>query len=177
MRTTPRIACFCAGFALLFSTPVSRAADPSVDMVKAAQAFLGSLTAEQKAKAVFPFDHAERENWIFVPHAREGLPLKVMSTGQRERVASLLRSALSTGGVTRVESIRALENVLKEIEGPNGAMVRDPMLHYVTIFGTPGDRNTWGWRYEGHHVSLNFTIATGRLTAVTPSFSATIPPR
>lgn len=170
MRPTPRITWLCAGFALLFFSLVSRAAEPAADMLKAAEAFLGSLTPEQKAKAVFPFDHAERENWIFVPHAREGLPLKVMSTDQRELVSALLRSALSAGGVNRVESIRALENVLKEIEGPNGANVRDPMLHYVTIFGTPGDRATWGWRYEGHHVSLNFTIATGRLTAVTPSF-------
>jgi hypothetical protein len=168
MRLTPRIV--FAGVALLLSVTLSRAADPAADMLKAAQAFLASLSPEQKAKTVFPFAHAERENWIFVPHARQGLPLKAMSDTQRELALALLRSALSAGGVTRVESIRALENVLKEIEGPNGAMVRDPMLHYVTLFGAPGDRATWGWRYEGHHVSLNFTIINGRLAAVTPSF-------
>ena len=168
MRISPRIV--FAGLALLFTSALSRAAEPAADMLKAAQAFLSALTPEQKAKAVFPFDHAERENWIFVPRLREGLPLKVMSEPQRELALTLLRSALGQRGVMRTESIRALENVLREIEGSTGTMVRDSVLYYFTIFGTPGEKTTWGWRYEGHHVSLNFTIIDGRLNAVTPSF-------
>ncbi|MSU25003.1 MAG: DUF3500 domain-containing protein [Opitutus sp.] len=156
--------------ALFLVALVARAAEPAADMLKAAQAFLSTLSPEQTAKAVFPFAHAERENWIFVPHAREGLSLKVMSEPQRELALTLLRSALSQRGTMRTESIRALENVLREIEGPKGTNVRDSGLYYFTIFGSPGAQATWGWRYEGHHCSLNFTLVDGRLTAVTPSF-------
>lgn len=168
MRPTPRRV--CGLLALFLVTIVARAAEPAADMLKTAQAFLAALTPEQKAKAVFPFTHAERENWIFVPKVREGLPLKVMSETQRELALALVRSALSQRGTLRTEAIRALDEVLREIEGPKGTQVRDSTLYYFTIFGEPGAKATWGWRYEGHHCSLNFTIIDGKLTAVTPSF-------
>ncbi|MFM7209948.1 MAG: DUF3500 domain-containing protein, partial [Verrucomicrobiota bacterium] len=124
------------------------------EMSKAANAFLGSLKAEQKAKATFQFDDAERTNWIFVPSARKGLPLKEMNPGQRHFAQAILSVALSGRGHMKAESVMALEHVLFELEGGSGPK-RDAENYFVSIFGTPDAKGTWGFRWEGHHLSLN----------------------
>jgi hypothetical protein len=35
----------------------------------------------------------------------------------------------------------------------------------------------WGWRYEGHHISLNWTIVDGRVIASSPQFFGANPAR
>jgi hypothetical protein len=85
----------------------------------------------------------------------------------------LLRSGLSQRGATRAETIITLENVLREIE--KDPVRRDPTMYYVTIFGEPSASAPWGWRFEGHHLSLNFTIFDADHVAVTPSFFGTNP--
>jgi len=144
------------------------------EMSKAANAFLGSLKAEQKTKATFQFDDAERTNWIFVPSARKGLPLKEMNPGQRHFAQAILSVALSGRGHMKAESIMALEHVLFELEGGSGPK-RDAENYFVSIFGTPDVKGTWGFRWEGHHLSLNFTLVKGELVSSTPSFFASNP--
>ena len=144
------------------------------EMSKAANAFLGSLKAEQKAKATFKFDDAERTNWIFVPSARKGLPLKEMNPGQRHFAQAILSVALSGRGHMKAESVMALEHVLFELEGGSGPK-RDAENYFVSIFGTPDAKGTWGFRWEGHHLSLNFTLVKGELVSSTPSFFASNP--
>ena len=79
----------------------------------------------------------------------------------------MLRHALGEAGYQKATDILRLEAVLGEIE--NRPHHRDPDNYSVTVFGRPG-RGPWGWRIEGHHLSLNFTAVTERLTAVTPAF-------
>jgi hypothetical protein len=43
------------------------------------------------------------------------------------------------------------------------------------VFGTPSKKQTWGWRVEGHHVSLRFNVANGTVVASTPSFFGSNP--
>ena len=142
----------------------------------AAAAFLGSLKPEQKAKASFAFDDAERTNWIFVPAARKGLPLKEMNPGQRHFAQAILAVALSGRGHMKAEQIMALEHLLFELEGGSGPK-RDAENYFVSIFGTPDAQGTWGFRWEGHHLSLNFTLVKGALVSSTPSFFASNPGR
>lgn len=165
-------------FALLFATlvlagPASVFAHPAAnDMSRAGSAFLAALTAEQREAATYPLTDKERENWNFVPTKRNGLPLKQMSAAQRDLALALLHSGLSDAGFSRAQSITQLENVLREIEqSPR----RDSEMYFVTIFGSPGDGLTWGWRFEGHHVSFNFTIVDGAHVFFTPSFLGTNP--
>lgn len=141
---------------------------PPAAMVTAARAFLDSLTPELKTKAQFPFDAEERANWFYTPVPRKGLPLKEMSEAQRRAAMNLLRSGLSEKGYTKAETIRALEDVLIELGG--NPVQRDKTLYYVTIFGEPGAKTTWGWRYEGHHISQNWTVVNGEALATTPQF-------
>jgi hypothetical protein len=137
-------------------------------MTDAANKFLASLTPEQKAKTVLNFDDAYRIDWTYVPRERKGLPLKEMNEAQRKLAHEFLKAGLSTYGYGKATSIMNLEPVLREMEGPNRRFPRDEELYFFTIFGTPGAKDRWGWRVEGHHVSLNFTIVKGELLANAP---------
>jgi hypothetical protein len=152
--------------ALGVSAHLAEQARPEVAMARAASTFLGTLDAAQLAKVRFAFDSDERFNWHFIPRTRKGLPLKEMNAAQREAAFALLKTGLSASGFTRAETIRSLENVLREAERSNS---RDPELYFVTIFGEPGSA-TWAWRYEGHHLAQNWTIATGKAVATSPAF-------
>lgn len=142
-------------------------------MYEAARAFLGTLTEEQKQKAVFPFQSEERLNWHFVPKDRNGLPYKAMTGEQKQAAQNLLRVGLSQTGYKKTSQIRQLETVLHELENNNP--IRDTELYYFTIFGEPSEKGTWGWRYEGHHVSLNWTVLKGKVIASSPQFLGTNP--
>jgi hypothetical protein len=132
-------------------------------MTDAANKFLASLTPEQKAKTVLNFDDAYRIDWTYVPRERKGLPIKEMNEAQRKLAHEFLKAGLSSYGYGKATSIMSLEPVLREMEGPNRRFPRDEELYFLTIFGTPGAKDRWGWRFEGHHVSLNFTIVKGEL--------------
>jgi hypothetical protein len=92
-------------------------------------------------------------------------------------VHALLKTALSAAGHRKVVNIIELELVLREIEA--FGMMRDPERYHLTIYGKPDAKAAWGWRFEGHHLSLNFTLAGDRTSADTPSFfganPATVP--
>jgi hypothetical protein len=142
-------------------------------MATAARNFLAGLDAEARGKAQFAFDAEERFNWHFIPKPRAGLPLKAMSAAQQQAAIELLKAGLSEKGYTKAEAIRSLEPILAEIE--NNPVRRDPELYYVTIFGEPSGTGTWGWRFEGHHISLNWTIVRGTSIASTPQFFGSNP--
>lgn len=136
-------------------------------MTAAAQQFLATLDAAQRAQTKLAFNSAARLDWGYVPRQRPGLPLKQMTPATREAAVRLLRSTLSLRGAQKVDAIVALEEVLRAVEGWSG---RDSGLYYVTVFGDPAERGAWGWRYEGHHLSLNWTLKDGRVVGSSPQF-------
>lgn len=149
-------------------------------ITKAANQFLASLNAEQRAKALMEFNNEERFNWFFVPRARLGLPLKELTEAQQKLAHAFLKSTLSQRGYYKATTIMEIELVLREIESPTqgeaaAAARRDPALYYFSFFGQPGEKGRWGWRIEGHHLSLNFTAIDGRVVATTPSFFGSNP--
>jgi uncharacterized protein DUF3500 len=172
------------GAIVLSTAALSVATAPSAaTMAAAATKLLESLTPEQRQRATFPFDGPERTHWHFVPvetFPRNGLTIKEMSPAQRELAHALLKSGVSQRGYLTATQIMELENVLGALEAarraaaaqpPRGTpLVRDPERYFFSIFGTPSTQGTWGWRVEGHHVSLNFTVVSGTLVAGTPSF-------
>ncbi len=141
----------------------------------AATRVLASLDAEQKAKATFDFKGDERSNWHYIPKTRKGLTIKEMTADQRSLAHALLASGLSQQGYGKATNIMSLEPILHDLEGAARVFPRDPELYHFFVFGKPGARETWGWRVEGHHVSVNFTIVKGDFIAGTPSFFGTNP--
>ena len=139
---------------------------PEVAMAAAAKAFLATLDEAQRAKAQFAFDSEERFNWHYIPRVRKGLPLAEMKPAQRDAAIALLKTGLSASGFTRAEAIRSLELVLRAMEKRDS---RDPEQYFFEIFGTPGEKS-WAWRYEGHHLSQNWTVVAGKFVATSPAF-------
>ena len=146
------------------------------EMVDATQAWLQSLTSDQRATATYPFMHTERVSWDFVPHARKGLMLKQMQPNQQKLAWALLKTGLSDAGYSKATQITDLENVLRVVENrPAGDNYRDPEGYYVTLFGDVGGSTPWSWRFEGHHLSVQFSSLTGRVVALTPLFMGSNP--
>jgi hypothetical protein len=161
-------------FALLF-TAMSIAA-PAQPHLVAVNKFLSSLNDSLRSIAHYPYDDAERFNWWFVPRSRNGLSFHAMDVQQKEAATNLLKASLSQQGYQKASGILALEAILREVEGRGQAdSYRDPLNYYFTIFGNPSADQLWGWRIEGHHLSLNFTSLKGTVEAVTPSFMGANP--
>lgn len=167
--------------AVLFSLSTGQAHEAGIQMAEVADVFLLSLNEEQKAKATFKFDDEERINWHFIPRERKGLPMKEMTPQQRLLAHALMNTGLGFRGAAKAVTIMSLEEVLFQMEGAEESKraaareKRDPEKYFVSIFGTPDPKGTWGWRIEGHHMSLNFTIKDGQLLRATPSFMGTNP--
>jgi len=157
------------------SRPKADFTKASEEMARAATAFLNALSPEQQAKTKFDFKDAERLNWHFIPKERKGFTIKEMRADQKHLAHALLATGLSQRGYEKATTIMTLEQILAEMEGANRRFPRDPELYHVSVFGTPDPRGTWAWRFEGHHLSLNFTLAAGKAIAATPSFFGSNP--
>src|SRR5215831_13800286 len=139
-------------------------------MTECANRLLAALDENQRGRASFPFDADERMNWHFVPDnttvaidtlaVRKGLPLRDMSPYQKHLASALLAAGLSQTGYIKAVTIMSLEEVLRLIENDSGER-RNPEKYYFSVFGTPSDGGTWGYRVEGHHLSQNYTVVNG----------------
>lgn len=151
----------------LAAVPWDVAGASGVRMAAIAAAFLAALDAGQRARALHPFAGAARRDWHYVPRARPGLPLRAMREPQRKLVWALVDAALSAEGAAKARGVLALEAILCEREGDPA--YRDPENYALAVFGAPGE-GPWGWRFEGHHLSLSLTLVPGVGIAVTPHF-------
>ncbi len=150
------------------------AATPAEEMSGAARALIASLDDAQKARLKFEVKDPERMNWNIIPRDRKGLCWKDLSAAQRHLATALLASGLSQRGFVKATTIMSMEQILLEIEQGKGPR-RDPENYYWSLFGEPSDAGTWGWRVEGHHCSVNFTVADGSRISSTPSMFGTNP--
>jgi hypothetical protein len=145
--------------------------DLTADPTTAAEKFLSTLDEAQRTKATMGFDDPRRLKWHFIPLAeRKGLQIKEMNPEQRKAALALLETCVSEAGYHKAEVIMGLEAILKELEktrkdGP----IRDSERYYWTVFGTPSKTGRWGLSVEGHHMSLNYVVDGGKLSAFTPS--------
>ncbi|MEA1784797.1 DUF3500 domain-containing protein [Arenibacter sp. GZD96] len=150
------------------------------DLSAKANTFLQTLPAELRSQTVFPIDDTERFNMNYVPIPRKGLTFHEFNETQKSAAIQLLRATLSKEGYRKTNEIQQLENVLILIENnnylmPDGKLRRDPLNYHFSIFGTPSPTNPWGWRFEGHHISLNFTSGDGNIISGTPFFLGSNP--
>ena len=148
--------------------------DLTQEMVEATNAFVSSLSVQQRNNGVYTFEDEERFNWHFIPRDRKGVPFRSMSDSQRAAAQNVLQTFFSAKGYQRAEAVRSLESVLAEIE-VNGRFDRDPELYFLTIFGTPGLDSNWALRYEGHHLAYNWTFVSGMGIASSPQFFGSNP--
>lgn len=157
------------------ASPIAQQSTALPAMEQIALDFVSTLNEDQQQKAVFSFEDAERKNWHFFPKVRAGLPLREMTDEQQAICRQLLEAGLSEQGLQKAEGVMHLERILQELENrPVDNDWRNPELYYLAIFGTPGREAPWGWRMEGHHLSLNFS-SLDREVVATPAFFGSNP--
>ncbi len=159
--------------AALLSANLQTETPSGAAMAKAAKEYLGKLTDAQRQQTSFTFDDKERLNWHYIPRPRNGLPVKQLEGDAFKAAFGLIRAGLSEVGYDQALNVMSLEEVLYLLEGgarEERRAKRDPQKYYLSIFGTPSETGTWGWRLEGHHVSLNYTIKEGKVASSTPEF-------
>ncbi len=137
-------------------------------MTAAAQALLEATAPGPRAELLQPFTLEARGDWHYTPRSRPGIAFKAMGAGQRQAAQRLLAAALSEPGLVKVRALIALEIALRALE--SFGLSRDPENYAIALFGTPDAAAPWGWRIEGHHLSLHFTLAKGEVVASLPQF-------
>src|SRR6202008_4091623 len=190
--------------AIWFSVMAAPAQTATSRMVSAADAFLSTLNEQQRKSVMFAFDDKQqRARWSnlpigFVP--RGGISLKEMTPRQRTAAMALVSSALSRRGFEKVEQIMEGDEVLKVGDarngnrpprgnsgpppgagmnrppggGPGGGALFGKDLYYISILGTPSEKNPWVLQFGGHHLALNITIA-GDHGVLTPTLTGAQP--
>ena len=165
--------CVLAVMGALFAAQTATEPPAGQTMIAAVDVFRKSLTPDQLQQASFQFDDAERLNWHFIPRPRKGLPLKQLEGDALKTAKTFIHSGLSEAGYDQTLNVMSLEEVLYLLEGGDRETRRenrDPGKYYISIFGEPAEKGVWGWRLEGHHVSLNFTVKDGVVVSSTPEF-------
>ena len=176
-NTIPMFRKICLPFLLMVLCSIpARAQDLSLK----ANTFLNSLSDELRAETHFSLSDDERFNMNFVPIDRKGPSFHDFNAKQRQAALDLLKASLSSQGYVKTTEIMSLEKVLYELGDPeqkmsDGRPYRDPLNYHLCIFGAPAPENFWGWRFEGHHISLNFTASEGKLVSSTPTFFGSNP--
>ena len=166
VRRSIVVAAFATTFLGLASP--AQAHDIAKEMRDSANLFLKSLSDDQATALKFKFDDDLRKNWQFIPMERKGLGLKQMKPHQRGLAMVLVQTALSHRGFSTSMQIMAMEQVLRDLE--NNSLKRDPTKYHLFLFGTPSADTSWGWRIEGHHLSISVTVADGKNVVIAPAF-------
>jgi hypothetical protein len=141
----------------------------------AAAALLASLDDRWRALAARPFADDAARRWIeYRPRPRPGACLADLDRTARKAAHRLLATGLSPHAYAQAMTIIALEEVLDRIE--DWRRGRHSNDYWVTVFGDPVRDDRWGWRFEGHHISVTMTVRDGEVVPA-PVFLGANPAR
>jgi hypothetical protein len=140
----------------------------------AADGFLSSLTEQQRAKTKFPIDDPEWRKWMNQHfYVRQGVGFNEMSEAQRKAAIGLLRASLSAKGLKLTRDIMKLNHTLGELNQNNFDEYGE-WRYWITVMGTPYDKEPWGWQLDGHHLIVNYFVL-GDQVVMTPLFVGSEP--
>jgi hypothetical protein len=145
------------------------------DLARTAEELMTSSEKQKGVNLTYSFEDPSRENWHFFPNwsGRTGVSLYRLSKDQRMLVQKMVELLLSEDGFLEYENLRLIHGIRKDLNAPDNPMHR----YSISIFGKPSEKSTWGWRLEGHHLSLNCTLVDGQTFSITPTFWGASPVR
>jgi len=142
--------------------------------VAAAEAFLGTLTPEQRAVAALDYADPKRSTWHNGPPTmlpRQGVKLGTLSAEQRNAAMALLKAITGTYGYDKVVGIMTADQYF----GRTGAAFpTGPDAYSVAIYGKPSLTEPWMFQWNGHHLGLNITVV-GREKVLSPTLTGAFP--
>jgi hypothetical protein len=178
-------------FAILLFTLNSESQSAYNEEIKqTANSFINSLNQMQQKSALLAFNDTARIKWNNLPvglRARAGINIGSMNDDQRKLLHRILSASLSSQGYLKATGIFHLDNLLNmyydslfsknKIDSIRYRNIRSlkwsHQNFYLAFFGLPSD-TAWGYKVEGHHLSVNFTFVKDKLS-VTPFFIGTDP--
>lgn len=152
------------------SKALAQQGGPGAAMRDLANRWLAALPDEQRRRAHVAFDDPLRRNWSFMHGSRAapGLPLEAMSGANKDGAMALVASGLSAKGLETARNIMLQQDILRD-EWNKGSPDRNRERFSLLVFGAPAPEAAWGWRFEGHHLSLNYTLIGDEVVSVSPS--------
>jgi hypothetical protein len=140
---------------------------------QAAERFLAALTAEQRARTLFPVDDPEWRKWMNQHYyVRQGVSFLELSDTQREAAFGLMRASLSARGMQLTRDIMRLNETLAELTNDHAFL--GEWLYFITVLGQPSATEPWGWQFDGHHAIINYFVL-GDQVVMTPHFAGSEP--
>ncbi len=154
--------------------PIQATGITTQSICEAAADFLGSLSAAQRARAVFPIEADQWRMWSNIHRTimRHGVPFCEMSDGQLERALALLKESFSDQGFDTARDIMRLNETVGEMTGRLDEFGDD--LYWLSVMGTPSATKPWGWQIDGHHLNVNYFVL-GDQVVMTPAFLGSEP--
>ena len=142
-------------------------------VVEAANAFLKSLTDQQRKSTLFPVDDSEWRKWDNRHfYKRQGVGFDKMSEDQRKLAFKLMQTSLSAEGLEQTKNIMKLNGTLAELA--NNFEEYGQWLYWITIMGEPSESKPWGWQIDGHHLTINYFVL-GDQVVMSPVFIGSEP--
>ena len=179
-RSRIRSLIFCGLAMCSVSLPSAVRASPETmavapEMARAARALQESLPAGQRDQMSYEFADPERYDLRLAPFSLEGLEMVDMDSAAQARLGDLLAVSLGPVGYKKAEEVRALEAEVERQEawyrkifvglfGSTG-----DQAYFLSLYGDPVRDQPWGYRFDGHHLSVNFTAVEG-VVSPTPLF-------
>ena len=141
---------------------------------EAAEAYIGSLNTQQRARAIFPVDAKEWRMWSNIHRTimRHGIPLCEMSDEQMERAFALLKESFSDEGLSTARDVMRLNETVGEMTGRMDEFGDD--LYWLSIMGRPSTTEPWGWQIDGHHLNVNYFVLRDQVV-MAPAFLGSEP--
>ena len=153
--------------------PIQATGVSTAPVRQAAEQFLAALTAEQRARTLFPVDDPEWRKWMNQHfYVRQGVSFLELSDAQREAAFGLLRASLSARGLQLTRDIMRLNETLAELTGDHEFL--GEWLYFITVLGQPSATEPWGWQFDGHHAIINYFVL-GDQVVMTPHFAGSEP--
>ncbi len=153
--------------------PIESTGISTEPVVTAAQAFLATLSEDQRDMALFAVDDLEWRRWANIHiSTRQGVGLLDMSVAQQQAAFNLMRAGLSAHGYKTARDIMRLEGHLADLM--NNYDEYGEQRYWFTIMGEPSTSQPWGWQLDGHHLIINFFVL-GDQVVMTPTFMGSEP--
>jgi hypothetical protein len=149
--------------------PIESTGVDTTALIETTNAFIATLSEEQKQTTLYPADALEWRRWANMSiYRREGISFDAMSEAQKTAAWNMLDAALSAKGMTLSRDIMRLNETLGELNNNNFVEFGEGK-YSITVMGTPSPTEPWGWQFEGHHLVLNFFVLGNQIVA-TPAF-------
>ncbi|TPW76716.1 DUF3500 domain-containing protein [Schumannella sp. 10F1B-5-1] len=125
----------------------------------AAQAFLATLSDEQKEAVLYDYDdETKTTSWSNFPVTfvqRAGLNLADLTDEQKTAALAVLESLLSDEAYATVSGIMGGDEYLLE----NSSSTEDSLgQYYIAFFGDPTGDSAFEVQFGGHHLGINATL-------------------